>query len=145
MTYKKFRNEKVDFFDFFFIWGRGRDPNLSRPGTQGTGRQNRQFFPGPKEMGIKIKNTSRDGDPIFRPVSSPSLGEPLSGIFHKFSKFTQNQSKFIGRRVKLPTQILPTKIFFRLPTKKISLTKITYGNYLRKFYPEKILPTKIYP
>ena len=33
LTYKKFRNEKVDFF----IWGRGRDPNLSRPGTLGTG------------------------------------------------------------------------------------------------------------
>ena len=63
--------KKLIFFDFF---GRERDPNLSRSGTQGTGMQNRQFIPGPKGMGIEIENLSRDGDPFFRTV--PSLAHP---------------------------------------------------------------------
>ena len=58
----------------FLIWGRGRDPNPSRPGTQGTGMQNRQIVPGWKGMGIEIENSSRDRDPFFRPV--PSLAHP---------------------------------------------------------------------
>ena len=74
-------------FPTFLIWGRGRDPNPSRPGTQGTGMQNRQVVPGWKGMGIEIENSSRDRDPFFRPVPCPSLGNTIIYVYLKLRLF----------------------------------------------------------